>query len=661
MTSRRRRLPTRRFLLSPLGAATGLGVLQLALLVAEEQRVYTRGELSIDYQVFGRAFWAIGHGNLSPVAFIPGAGAVKPYLANHFELLTWPLALLFVGALRLPVHVVLLLLLQALPTAALTPLVALWARMVSRRSGLRGWRDWVVVLGPALLSFLDVWNYRAASFDFHYQALEAALLAGVLIAWEAGRRWTGWVLLGVLAMTGDPSGLVVAVVAGHCLLHRRWRRGIAVSGLAAAAVLVPSVLHDNLGTAAALPGYATAVGAHSQSLGAIALAGLTHPTRALRHLLERSPQIWGLLGGAGLIGIFSDVGLLAAIFIGIPSWIGANVFAYPGLFQTVPVTCALLLGSTGVLSRLMRWRPAGGGIIAAGSVALALGWTAVFTPGLVDSVANVSTVAAGSSLKRIAAQVPTDSEVFSPNASIGVVGERSATAVPEECPPFSLPLGHRLVEVVADPWRGIQTCGSAELLSSLSALAAAPGATLAVPQPGGVIVCRIPPGAPRNESIPAVYPIGARLLAATPFAHGRLVGDGKQSVIASRPQGGMLLEGITADLPPLSNGAVDVLIRVRGTAQIQVWDDTTKTLIAQRTLHGTDGFVASRFSFPTPSFVPPAGFTDGVEPFRTRLLPPIRVDPMELRVWVPTGTGSSAEVRSVEIGPASAVLAAPTD
>jgi hypothetical protein len=633
----------------PLLVAAILGCVQLAILIFEEISIASRGELTMDYQAFARAYWFIGHGHLTPIIDLPISNKDVPYIQNHFELLTWPLALFFVGLLRLPVHVVLLDVLQALPTAALTPLVALWGADIAKRRSLTGLSRWTVVLVPTLLSFVDIWQYKADSFDFHYQALQGALLVGALIAFQRNATRTGWIVLLVLAMTGDTAGLVIEVVALVLIVRHRWRSGLGALVLGVLVLVVPALLHDNLSNGVALHHLAQVEGQAQGSLWSIALGLVSHPLSVLRELRSVQLDIWAVFGGAGLLGCFSDIGLAAILCIGLPAWLSGLQFAYPGNFQTEPLSAALLLGAASVLG-WMCTRRFWGTVMGVCGLIVAGGWSAVFAPPLIAGIRSVSNSEVGASLSLIARQIPADAEVVSPNASLGTVGLSGARVLAGGCVPWLLVLPRRPVAFVVDPWRGIQTCDPAQLLVALSAFANLPGAKVLGPLPGRVYwVEWTPRGRDRMLHVSGSAPISARFLAGEPFAAGRLEATAKGPALVSDSKGGFVVEGIVAGVAPHHVGEATLHLSVSGSAQVQIWDDQSGQLVARRIMAGNGALQTETVTFRAPRFVNPTNFTDGKGIFVTRLLPPIPEDPMEVRVWIQPGSRSVVHLYDIGI------------
>lgn len=647
-----------RTIFTPLGISSLIALAQLALLIAEEQAIATRGELTMDYEVFARAFTLIGHGQLNPSVYIPGAvGLFLPYISNHFELLTWPLALILVGMLRLPVHVVLLDLLQAIPTAAIGPLAALWASRRATERGLQGLAKSAVIIFPAIISALDVWQYRSASFDFHYQALQGALLIAAFLAFDvpSPRSYRlGWATLLVLAMSGDTAGLIIIIIAVWLLMKRRWRDGLAAALLSLTVVVLPSILHDNIGSVLATNAYLSLAGTSSGSASASALVGALigiaqHPAPALSRLTTEIPNLLALAGGAGLLGLAAPISLVGVATVWLPSALGGLIFTYPGGFQTVPVTDLLILSSGSLMVWAMSRSRVLGSTLTFGSILWAAGWTAIFGPPLVSGILNVSTPTTGKSLRTIARALPANAQVVTSNGSLGDLGTRGAYVSILGCAPTTLRITGQPLEVVLSPWREIQICGPAQLLSEVAYFDSLRGAHLSI-LPGGVYwISWIPHARSQTLTIPPSAVLNAKLLQGIPFAHGRLDRTPAGTMLVSRKKGGFVFEGITAELPPGVQGTALTTLRVTGRAQLQVFDDTTGALLAERQLIGTSTSEVVRISFSTPPFVEPAGFTEGQFPLAARFLSPLRLDPIELRLWVPS-RGASAAAKTAWIG-----------
>ncbi|WP_298335572.1 DUF2079 domain-containing protein [Ferrimicrobium sp.] len=618
--------------------AWGLGLLQFVILCVEELRIVEGGALSWDYSVDASAYSAIARGDLNPHYFV--GIAYSPFMRNHYDLLTWPLALLLVGLLHLPVKITLLILLQALPLALIGPIVATYAWVRGRERGISGARLEVLTLVPALLGLIDIWLYWSASFDYHDKALQGCLLVLAAIALE--RRRTLWlvVLVTLLLLTGDTGGLVVVGLGIAALLRRRWQVGAVIIVAGGLVLVAPgSILPpDAWGGAAVLYG-ALAPGHHH--LAGIAIGVLHHPARALDRLFRSLPDVWALIGAAGVLGVFSAEGVGQMALVGLAAWLTPVQFAYAGNFQTVPVSDALLLGSVGVLLWLYgpRHRRAVGLTVGIASVVWSTGWVVVFAPRLVGNVVGIAPSAqAGASLATIEAEIPVRQEVVAPNGIIGDFATRHQQFQPLKCRSSTIVPTHGIpLNVVVAPEVGAEYCGPGVLLSEVSMVAQLPGARLQVFS-GPVYWVRWNPGP------------GSRDVQLTPGATG-VCGSLAHSLTSRSPlhgtyEGcaesfhgpGFALQDFTVAFPPRTRDEAIVSLSVSGQASLQVWDDPAGALVAQRFLSSASTELIT-MPFVTPRLTPPsAAFSDGIFPFQTRFVPPIPEDAFELRVFVPKGS-----------------------
>jgi len=620
--------------------AWGLGFLQFLLLTLEEVRIGTAGALSADYSVDAGAYGAIGRGDLHPT-FLAGVG-LYPFLHNHYDFLTWPLAYLLVGILHLPVKWLLLIGLQALPLALIGPVIATYASVRTHDMGVTGRTRVFVVMAPAVLAFLDIWLYWSAQFDYHPEILQGLLMVVGAIALERHRNGVLAAAIVLLALMGNNAGLVLIGLGLTALLRLRWRPAIVMLGIGTLWVVLPGAVLP-LASIGAQSLYGSIVPGHHTTVGFV-VAFLTHPAAVLVRLSSHLRDVWALVGAAGLIGALTPEGIGAIASVGLAIWLAPTVFAYAGLFQTVPVTDMVLLGSVGGLLWVARHRR--GLVVGLASgvmVAWSLGWATVFTPQLVASVRAIAPVGpAGKSLALIEANIPIDQEVVAPNGSMGDFAARHQLLQFLPCGSNgSIRTFGRTVNFVVAPRTGVNDCASGSLTEVVSQLAELPGARLRV-LPGPVYWVRWTPGPGDNRLATDPNTAGAcpNLLVSATSPHGvasqgaadsgSIVGC---SLTSHAP--GLLVKGYTVELPPQSNGEAIVELSIQGAASVQVWDDPADKLVAQRYLGSTSGNETVLVPFRTPRFTPPSSiFTDGIAPFVTHFLPPTAMDAFELRIAV---------------------------
>jgi hypothetical protein len=632
-------------------------------LTLEEVRIGSQGALSWDYSVDAGAYGAIARGDYHPT-FVIGTN-LAPFLHNHYDVLTWPLAYLLVGIAHLPVKWLLLIGLQALPLALIGPIVATYAAIRAREAGLAGRTRILVVVIPALLACLDIWFYWSAQFDYHDKALQGLLMVLGAIALE--RRRSGWlmVIVTVLLMTGDTGGLVVIGLAAVALLRRRWQVAVVLFVVGLVVATAPGTLlpPDAWGGALHLYG-ALAPGAHS-TVGLV-VGVLRHPAPVLVRLRKHLPDAWALLGAAGLIGALTPEGIGALVSVGLAAWLAPTLFAYAGLFQTVPVSDMVLLGSVGGLLWVTRHRRfLVVGLMSGAVVAWSLGWALVFAPQLVASVRAIAPIGpTGNSLAAIEASIPKGQELVVPNGTIGDFAVRHQLLQFFPCGGTgTIRTVGRTVNFVVAPKTGVNYCAPGSLTEAASEVAELPGARLRV-FPGPVYWVQWMPGPGEHQlaidpSAVGVCPdllVGAASPDSATSPESQAGGSISSCSLTSRTPG-LLVKGYTVDLPPRSNGDAIVELSIRGTASIQVWDDPAGQLVAQRYLGSTSGNETVVVPFRTPRLTPPTKiFSDGSAPFVTRFVPPVPLDAFELRVAVDPGStvtssgvwlGSQQEAQSV--------------
>jgi hypothetical protein len=577
--------------------------------------------------------------------------ALSPFIYNHYDILTWPLAYLLIGLLRLPVTWTLLILLQALPLALVGPIVATYASVRARESGLKGATRNLVVIVPAVLAFGDIWLYWSASFDYHPKALQGLFVVVAAIALE--RRRPVWLAVFVilLLMTGGTGGLVVLGLGLAALLRRRWRAAAAMLVAGVLVVVVPGSLFDPaLGAVPMLVLFGFLAPGHHTMLGLV-VAILLHPSLALGQLGRHLPDIWALLGAAGLIGAFTPEGIGAMATVGMVAWLAPTRFSYPGLFQTVPVSDLVLLGSVGALiwvaTHRRRVALVGVGICAA---AWALAWGVIFVPQLVSSINGTApTGPAGASLASLEARLPKSQEVVAPNGTIGDFATRHQVLQMVPCGSAGVVRTFgRPVNFVVAPWIGVQFCAPGSLVGTVSEFAQLPGATLKV-LPGPVYWVRWMPG-PGGEKLRVNASIDPVCPALLPQSPGSTSNSSSPLGCGLTVKGaGFAVKGFTAALPPHSGGEAVVGLSVQGSASIQVWDDPAGRLVAQRYIGSAPGTEVVAIPFRTPRSVQSSRvFSDGVFPFVTRFVPPIAEDAFELRVYATPG--STVSVTGVWLG-----------
>jgi Predicted membrane protein (DUF2079) len=404
-----------------------LFALQLIGLLIYSVHVWRRFDLTSDFATFQQAWEQIATGHFSPYLSTfaynyPSYG--YPFWQSHFELLMWPLALLwYVCSSSLDLLVVQDLVLVGSGLAALRWGLELAERHWPERT--RG-APWV---GVGLLAVLLVnpWIYWAASYDFHFQPIACffTLLAGRDI-WAGRRRAWWWVA--VVLLCGDVAATyIVALGIGALLAGRRTRRdGAVATAIGVAWLGVIGIVGSGKGsTLPASYGYLADghVGNGLSGIIEIAKSLARHPTRVWRALHPRWPQIWKYIASTGTLGALSAVGLpMTLIVLGANGLNQSAVFiGADATFQSLAVVFATAVGAVMVATWLARRGRAGrlaAAVVGVAMVVQAVVVSAQWTSKAPDAFLLVSSATADQ-LGSVEHRIPSSAEVV---VSQGVIG-----------------------------------------------------------------------------------------------------------------------------------------------------------------------------------------------------------------------------------------------
>ncbi|MGH9078787.1 MAG: DUF2079 domain-containing protein, partial [Acidimicrobiales bacterium] len=425
-----------RYLPDPLRRVWYLGVaiftLQFVGLAAWSWHLWSHFDVTNDLATFGQAFSQIGTGHLNPYETTfpynyPHWG--YPFYQSHFELLMWPLALLYTATRSLFT----LLVVQDLALAG--------AGLAALRWGLeylaRRWPDHrrgapIVAGGLVVLLLVNPWTYWSVSFDFHFQTI-AALFA-VLAArdgWQGRRR--AWLWLALLLACGDVA-TTYALAVGLVLVladSRTRRTGVGFVAASLVWLLLIGVLHAAKGSNLSdgygyLAGHAVPDGL--AGMVAIVEGLVTHPHRGLSVLDGRWHALYQYLAGAGLVGVVSVIGLVPVVVV-----LGANglnthsiYVSHIAAFQNVVIVFFMGVGAVTVLTWVVRRRgrvaPVIACVVGVAGLAQACFLSSQVTPQARTMFAAVSGSTAAE-LAQVEQKVPSGAEAV---VSVGVIGRFAA-------------------------------------------------------------------------------------------------------------------------------------------------------------------------------------------------------------------------------------------
>ena len=342
-------------------------------LFAYSVHVYRRFDLTTDFAIPNQAWSQIAHGHLSPYSTLnpynyPHYG--YPFWQDHFELIFWPLALLWF----LYPHSIDLLFVQDVGLAGSVLVATLflidlievrWAHRPRTREASR--LPVGLAVGGLVALVINPWIYWSASFDFHLEALATLfLLLAARDLWSGrNRRALVWVVL--VLTCGNVSATYLFALGICCVLTRRDLRLKGVGLMALGLVWAESVGAIGGGTGtliAANYGYLAhpAAGQTPGNLDIVA-GTLLHPSTPLHMLASRSANIYRILAPSGVIGVATPLGFGVTFVVMLSNELNASpVFSTPlSSFQNLPMVFFVLIGTVELLGwfctrRARAWR-----------------------------------------------------------------------------------------------------------------------------------------------------------------------------------------------------------------------------------------------------------------------------------------------------------------
>jgi uncharacterized membrane protein len=370
-----------------------------------------------DLAIFDQAIWHYSRFEWPRSTFLAPWG-YENFLGDHFE----PILILLAPLYWVWDNVGVLLIAQAVLLAASIVPVFVFCR---RRLGRTG----AYLMALAYVSF---WGIASAiAFGFHEVAFVPLLLASILLAAE-DRRWRLFaVLIAVLLLVKENTGVLVAFIGLYvALTQREWRKG----ALAAAAgvtwfVLATDVIQPLFNDGRAYRHWMyRAVGRDLTS----ALANMVaDPTLVPRVFFKGTfdPGIgWATSSKVGTLALIflpffglallSPIGILLIPLL-LERMLAGNPWLWtPYLHYSLTIAPVLIMGSADALSRLARWRPLmprARMVLVGGAAAIAAANLAVATRFPLKDLTTPSfygPTAADRARERALARVPPDASVL---------------------------------------------------------------------------------------------------------------------------------------------------------------------------------------------------------------------------------------------------------
>jgi uncharacterized membrane protein len=423
-----------------IGALLGLQLLVLGVItISQAYRV----NLGVDFSFFSQAWTLIGQGHLNPPTTIRVSPYLPPaappsFLSNHFELIMWPLGLLY------PIFhsAMVLRVIQLLAVVGTSVLIVTWSMCATVRSQLANpWR-WVIPLLVTILLVINPTALATVLFDFHFESLACFFVAFAGFDLWRGRTGRLWVWIVLTLLCGDLGGLYVVGLGLSALLAakltRRWGAALVAVGITWLAVI--SVLGDNQGSEPTVA-YAYLAGRSTLSSGIrgvlSALGGAAaHPSVPSSVLWDRHVAIGHYLASGGIVGFFTPWGFGVSFLTLLTSALFQSSYWILLQFQNFAAVPFIAFGTATALiflvtrrTRASLFRVLAGVLV---FVALSAGvLTAIQTTPVVGTdrgsviVPHVVSAAQGSALRAALAATPPDAEVIASNSIVGGFSQRS--------------------------------------------------------------------------------------------------------------------------------------------------------------------------------------------------------------------------------------------
>ena len=377
---------------------------------------------TFDFGVFFQAATLLARGQWNPYISIWGITNYPkwgiPFIANHMELLMWPLSLVIrlfpSGFALLVIEAIFLTLTQLLVCHWISKVV--WPHLTNLASRA------LFIGSLVLFVYGNAWWLAATSFSFHLEPISTFLLLLTAYLYYYDRRLLSFIAALLLCLSGVTQALyLVGLGLGLWLLDRRGNRSALLFPLfGVSTYVVAATLNLNAGTPfAELYGYLGG-GTPVQALQAI----LHNPVPLLHQVRKNLGPASELLIAGGPLGIIDWLAGLVVLLIMVPEWFaGTNIFLTQlAAFQTIAIQPFLPLGSAFLYVRVRT---------AARSL-LFRGWLVVFVATVLAAcytlpqavrgafaVDNYVPRTAAVQLSRVIDRISPDSEVIVPDGIAG--------------------------------------------------------------------------------------------------------------------------------------------------------------------------------------------------------------------------------------------------
>lgn len=603
--------------------------IQWLVLIGFALTEYAHFSVTWDFSIYHQAWYLIAHGDLNPKMSMANMG---PFYRNHLELLMWLLAPFY----WVFPHGSFLLIVQDTATIGSEAIVWLWVRDFIRKRDITGSaRHWLAGLTLVLLLW-NPWFFTANDFDFHFESLGTFFVVASFYAFTRHRRWLGFVLALLTALTGNVS-MTYLVAAGLTLTwcepnERRTGLLMAIGGL----IAFSASIHMGVGLDAAFgpPSKSSAVHTLHQPVPTGLVGLLVHPIALVTDVTSRPLNFYANMAPEGIIGVFSPQGLLMTALISVENNLASySLFSEPGYFQSLPMYPFLIMGTLQMTWWIWRWRHWAGRVVAVALTLNIVGWALVWFPTLPSDFVKVDAVAS-STLNAILSHVSPTTEIVTSQGIFGrFAGRRYARAFSGES---SVPVYTKPVIFIISPYQGVNLSSVATELARIAYLEKNLHAQL-VRHTAGIWEFRWSPP-PNTTGIG--FPMSSAHIPAWGVGGNTGVVDLKGPVadwhVSSQDKSGYVLDKAYWRLP-LGTFRAWFKLADSGPVDVEIWNATGNKLLLQRTMPATTGIRTQSMLFDNSKFYPHHLMT-GWGPFKLTPVPGPSNDQIEIRIWAAAGT-----------------------
>ncbi|MCI0183407.1 DUF2079 domain-containing protein [Sulfoacidibacillus ferrooxidans] len=594
-------------------------IIQSILLISFSFKQFCRFNLTHDFSIFSQAYYLIGHGDFNPFDTLQGF----PYYQNHFELIMWPIAILFS-----PFNSsFILLIIQDISIILSEIVILVWVKQISDDNLFVRFLTLIILIcNPGL--------YWGAAWDFHFESLATFFLCVSLYSLYKDRTKSVIVFSFLTLLCGDVSATyVIGAGITSLILRKNWKVGLTQIVMGLFLLVIVHLLDANKGDAIS-GSYGYLDPGRVNNLFSLFIAVITHPLIVGRVFIDRFKDIYANISLIGFLGLFSLWSLPTIITVLLPSALASYIALIVPGFQSTPMYFVGTLGTIYILMWLKQkvnykffW------IVSMLLLINSIGWGIVWLPKL-DTTWIRNDDRDAKVLNLIDTIVPKKDELIVQNGVSGRFASRPYFYTYQGASKISLRQGNNYF--IFAPYTGIEGSSTIKVDQVENLLVKKFGAKILFIKNGIILLDLFS----LNKKI--IYLNGSS--ASIPVwtlrseeGHFSFNSNKKSITLFSGVHSGYLLYGDYWNLLYGKEYIYHIKIKdLKGAAVVQLWDTSSNKLLEVRTIIPMPSFqnLKFKFFFNSSDYIRPYVF-QGWGPFSDIPLQPTSKDSIEVRIWVP--------------------------